>query len=262
MTKTYLALVKMQTFSPISIAVPLTYLSSPVYPLPPQTTLLGALAYPLLRNSPKELEQSCSPTVKLLDHVVYATAGAEGYTITRTIERMYNTVYQKSSRWIEADKAEATPIDRKGEKGGEKLRWGILATGYVTYLNNSLYILYISKSIDILQYVYGITRIGKKEGLVSVEEVLIDEANKYIDASATKAETIFYVPRHLAECYPAKVYSMPILHRDNFCQSIRPQVQEFYVPLEVGKMVCRVLDNATVLRVNDLEVVIPKTVLR
>jgi len=251
MPKAYLALTKIQTFSPISIAVPLTYLSSPVYPLPPQTTALGALAYPLLRNSPEELEQGCSSAIKLLDYIVYATAGAESYTITRTIERMYNTVYQKTVRWV--------PTDRGND---EKLRWGILATGYVTYLNNSLYILYISKNRDILQYVYGITRIGKKEGLVSVEEVLIDEVDKHVDDSAIKVEITFYVPRHLAECYPAKVYSMPILHRDNFCQSIRPQVQEFYVPLEVGKMVCRVLDNATVLRINDQEVVIPKTVLR
>jgi len=247
MPKTYLALIKVQTFSPISIATPLTYLSSPVYTLPPQTTLLGALAYPLLRSSPEEFEQGCSSAVKLLDYVVYATAGAEGYTVTRTIERMYNTVYQKIERWVSTDRG-----------GSEKLRWGILVTGYVTYLNNALYILYISRSRDMLQYVYGITRIGKKEGLVSVEEVLIDEVDKYIDASAIKTETVFYVPRHLAECYPAKVYSMPILHRDNFCQNIRPQVQEFYVPLETGRMVCRVLDNAAVLRVKDLEIVIPK----
>jgi len=253
MPKTYLALIKIRTFSPISIVAPLTYLSSPVYPLPPQTTLLGALAYPLLRNSPEELEQGCSPAIKLLDYIVYATAGAEGYTITRTIERMYNTVYQKIERWVSTDRGDS-----------EKLRWGILVTGYVTYLDSLLYILYISKNRDILQYVYGITRIGKKEGLASVEEVLVDDVDKYIDASAIKAETIFYVPRYLAECYPAKIYSMPILHRDNFCQSRKPQVlvQEFYVPLETGGMVCRVLDNATVLRVKDLEIIIPKDTLR
>jgi hypothetical protein len=34
------------------------------------------------------------------------------------------------------------------------------------------------------------------------------------------------------------------------------------MPLETGGMVCRVLDNATILRVKDLEIVIPKTVLR
>uniref|UniRef100_A0A7J2TCD2 Type I-A CRISPR-associated protein Cas5 n=1 Tax=Ignisphaera aggregans TaxID=334771 RepID=A0A7J2TCD2_9CREN len=252
MTKHYFALIELQTFSPISISAPLTYLSSPVYPLPPPTTLIGALAYPILRESLNELEQGCSTAKKLLEHVTYAVAGAGGYVMSRSIERMYNTIYQKPNRWA---------IDKKHES--HPLRWSILVAGYVQYLNNSLYVLYISKDKNILRYVYGISRVGKKEGVVSVEKVLIDEVSKYIVRDPPSAiETIFYTPSYIAECQFARLYSMPMLHRNNFCRGLRPQLQDFYVPLELGRMVCRVLGDAAILNIEDLNIIIPESAVR
>uniref|UniRef100_A0A7C4BDD5 Type I-A CRISPR-associated protein Cas5 n=1 Tax=Ignisphaera aggregans TaxID=334771 RepID=A0A7C4BDD5_9CREN len=252
MAEHYFALIELQTFSPISISAPLTYLSSPAYPLPPPTTLMGALAYPTLRDSLNELEQGCSTAEKLLEHVTYAVAGAGGYIISRSIERMYNTIYQKPNRWI---------IDKT--HGPHPLRWSILVAGYAQYLNNSLYVLYISKDKKILHNVYGISRVGKKEGVVSIERVLIDEVNKYIVRDPPSViETIFYTPSYIAECQFARLYSMPMLHKNNFCRGLRPQLQDFYVPLELGRMVCRVLGDAIVLNIEDLSIIIPEGAVR
>lgn len=248
----YLALVELEVFSGLSVFLPLTSTSAPVYPLPPPTTLVGALAYPYLRLSNtqehiQESEVTYSPAIKLLDNILYASAGALGYIVTRDVERLYQAIYQRRERWSEKYK---------------ELWYTIGIRGVVNYLNNKLYILYISNKEDILYYTHGITRIGRKEGHVSVTRVVIKQLDEVIKSTKEGEvfETIFYTPTKLAVCDPTTSITMfmPKLTRTNFTYTLKADLDEYYIPKNIVPARCVLLRDGALVNVDGFEVAIPK----
>jgi len=246
----WFALVKVKVFYGTSIALPLASTSTPVYPLPPQTTVLGALAYPYLRL--KELRGEIKPVedlkqyVKdLLDKVVYVAAGTEGYVSIRTLEQIYQEVYLRK------------------QHRGKGMEFSVGVKGLTTYVDNVLLLLYVSRDPDILRYAYGISRVGRKEDIVAVEDVIIDRLEGYIESSRfATVITSFYVPRRLVEsCSNAKKLSMPILDITNFSTTVEPLTQEFYVPSGLGPMMCTIGRQGALLKVSNLEIIIPRELL-
>ena len=241
----YLAFVELDVFSGISVFAPLASTSAPVYPLPPPTTLVGALAYPLLRSKySREVDGEYSTAHRLLNNVVYATAGAKGYSVSRDVERIYQAIYQRKERW---------------EKLEYKDLWyGIGVRGVATYLDDKLYVVYISRDELVLKYVYGITRVGRKESHVAPRRIIIGKVEDFIKY-VNSFETIFYVPTRIAECEDTLTIAMPRLSRHNFEKTTQPELEDFYVPRGLGSMQCNVKDGeGLVLEIDGFTLAVPK----
>lgn len=243
----YVALAEVEVFSTISIFLPLASTSAPVYPLPPPTTLVGALAYAYLRSrDADEYGDGSSPAVKLLKHIIYATAGAEGYQTVREVERIYQAIYQRKERWSEEY------MD---------YWYTIGVRGAISYLDNKLYILYISKDLEVLKHVYGIVRIGRKEGHVAVRKVVIDATKNLVKSIGRGVfRTAFYTPKSIAYCTESTsiVLSLPKLTQSNFMQSTTPHLEEYFVPRESGAMECELRNNGVMLSIKGLDIAVPR----
>ncbi len=246
----HVALVELDVFSGLSVFYPYTSTAAPVYPLPPPTTLLGAIAYPYMRRYHVEDLEDASATVKLLNDIVYTSAGCEGYVITRDVERVYQAIYQRKERWKEESK---------------ELWYTIAVRGVVRYLDEKLYVIYISKNPDVLGYAYGITRIGRKESLVVVKSVTIKHLNEVLVNAgySTSFETLFYTPATIAECEDTTAVKMHMhkLSRVNFTRTTKPETDEYYVPRGFKPMKCRLLASGALISVKDLNVAIPKHII-
>jgi len=249
----WFALVKVRVFYGTSIALPLASTSTPIYPLPPPTTVLGALAYPYLRlrelrgeaKPYEDLRQHAEKLKKLLGDVVYVAAGAEGYVSIRTLEQIYQEIYLRKQHW------------------GKGMAFSVGVKGLTTYADNVLLLLYIAKDPDILRYTYGIVRVGRKEDIVAVEDVIIDRLEKYVNGSQfATVTTPFYVLRRLVEsCSNAKEFSMPVLNVSNFGATVEPVTEEFYVPSGLGPIMCTIGKQGALLRINDINAIIPRELL-
>lgn len=247
----YVAFVELDVFSGLSAFYPYASTSAPTYPLPPPTTLVGALAYPYMRQNHVEDEGEYSATVKLLNHVVYATAGSEGYVITRDVERVYQAIYQRKDRWKELHK---------------DLWYTVAVRGIVRYLDDKLCVVYLSKSRDLLNYAYGIVRIGRKENHVVVRSVVVKEINEIpVEARHGKLfETLFYTPVSIAECEDVTSIriNMNKLTQINYTHTTKPDIEEFYVPRGLGPMKCKLLDGGVLLELQGFHVAIPGYILK
>ena len=242
----HLAFVELDIFSGISVFASLASTSTPVYPLPPPTTLVGALAYPFLRSRYlRELDGQYSTAHRLLDSVMYVTAGAKGYSVSRDVERIYQSIYQKKARWEKPE-----------------YRYSIGVRGVATYLDDKLYVVYISRDEQVLKYVYGITRIGRKESHVAPRRVIIGKVEDFVK-NVNSFETIFYVPTRIAECEDALTIAMPKLSRHNFGKTTQPELEDFYVPRGLGSMQCNVKDGeGLVLEIDGFTLTVPNFVHR
>jgi len=237
----YVALAKFDVFSNISVFYPLTSRAAPAYPLPPPTTLVGALAYPYLRSKcSSEYYNGYSPAVKLLDVVYYASAGAYAYHITKDVERIYQHVYLKKPHWRKLEMA-----------------FTVSVRGLATYLENELFVLYVSKDRKVLDYVYGITRIGRKECHVALRDIVIEKLENVISHHRV-FNTIFYTPTAIAECTRAIKISMPKLDRRNFSSTTQPLLDEYFVPNGLEPMECELGPRGLLVEINGLSIAIPR----
>lgn len=216
-------LAKASLFASLSIYTPLSSLSSDVYPLPPPTTLLGALAYPYNRYS-SELRENidgCSTATKIFKSIIYAAAGSyKPYTVTRTIERVYQHPYLRKDHW-------------------NKLGMAYSIAVRPIAIARELYILYIVRDDDadmLKRFVYGITRLGRKESLVAIDEVDIKPIHRIATHGRRACSTRFYFPKRIAVEIPPQgrgdlmVLDMPIIARENFCKGTTPVTERFIVP--------------------------------
>lgn len=247
----YVALVELEVFSGVSVFLPLASTSAPAYPLPPPTTLLGALAYPYLRiRERKEItDDGHSPTIKILDKVKYAVAGAEAYSISRDIERVYQAVYMRKTYW---------GVEHRD-------RWFTIAVrGTVSYLDNKLYLLYVSSDRNLLEYSRGIVRLGRKEAHVAVNKVVIEPIENVAESTRRVFDTIFYVPTSIAECEAAstKVLSMPKLSPKNFAFTLNPELEDFYVPRGLRPMKCELREGGSLISIDGLDIAVPSQLIR
>jgi CRISPR-associated protein Cas5a/b/c len=256
----YALLVELEVFSEVSIGPPLIGPASPPMPAPPPTMLLGALAYPYLRERgvPDVVyvdSKPCSPAVKMIEKVHYASAGFYGRVEQRTLERVIQTFYL-----------------RKQHLPDLKKLWGVAQRGFTSYADDRLYLFYIVSDFELAKYAYGITRVGRKESIVVVRNVVVKPLEELV-SSERDGSTIFYTPKDCAKlCEGSFEFKMSKLYKNNLCKAVRPEIlEEYYVPGFDG-MRCRASEKGAFLRlpVDEVEddvlrdypmILIPKDVL-
>jgi len=254
----YGVLVELDVFSEVSVSPQLIGPSSPTLPAPPPTTLLGALAYPYLRK--KKVSEvtyvngkPCSPVVELISKVHYASAGFYARTEQRVLERVNQTLYLRRAH---LDKLE--------------MAWTVAQRGITIYADDKLYLFYIVSDPRLIQYAWGITRVGRKESIVVVRNVIVGLLEDLI-AEEHEGLTIFYTPKNAAEwCEGASEVRMNILDVDNLCKIETPKAGQFYIP-DFDGMKCRASENGVFLRITDVQdpisnrplmILVPKDVIR
>jgi CRISPR-associated protein Cas5a/b/c len=222
MTGKYALLVEVVPHSPISVFMLFSSAAAESYLLPPPTTLVGALAYAYLRaqGSMQELEDGASAAVKLLEKVDYAAAGVwGGYMFFRAAEKVYQHPYRRTEYWSNLDMA-YTVAPRAAS------------------LFNRLLLLYLVKDERLAKYAYGIVRVGRKEGLVSVANVICEDVESLERASM--CSTSFYFPRRIASYYGGfyEIQLLPTLSEKNFekraSHAEEVNREEFVVPKPPG----------------------------
>lgn len=236
----YAVLAEVSTYNTISIYTPYVSISANTYLLPPPTTIVGALSYAYGRslNNLRELtENGYSQAVELIEKkkVLYAAAGiVKPITVSRTIEKLYQHIYLKKPHWKKPEMA-----------------YTIGVRPIVTV--DKLQILLVVSDKDLVRYCYGITRLGRKESLVAVDNVVsvpLREALTKIEF----CETSFYFPRSIARDYsPRDLWievDVPVLHRDNYAK--RTVVSELYVlpkPYNYAKATVHLNENGIALKI-------------
>jgi CRISPR-associated protein Cas5a/b/c len=216
----YAILVEVTPYNFLSTYTPYASTSANVYFLPPPTTLVGALAYAYRRSLGifKELrDDGASDAVELVEKgiVRYTAAGVdEHFTVANTVERVYQHPYLRKKYWKK-----------------EEMTYTVGVRSHV-FLRR-LYILYIVTSKEVARYSYAITRIGRKESLVSVDKVLVAPVKELVDYKSETCETGFYFPVSIAKNYTPKdawiEIEMPKLVKENFIKKT-VAVERFAVP--------------------------------
>ena len=247
MTERYVVLVKVRAPFGISVYYPLVSTTAPTYPLPPPTTLVGALAYPYLRETLAEEydeTKNYSSAVKILNDVLYAAAGAEGWMMSRDAERIYQLIYQREGRW-------------EGPKSLE-LAFTVGVRGNVYYVNDMLYILYVIRNEELAKYAYGITRIGRKESMVCVEDLVVEKLHNTIKPVRGAFKTYFYFPDEVAVCKNAEVLMLPKLVKENFGRTVKPVMEKYCVSRGLEGILGELKTAGVLIEVGGLQVPIPK----
>uniref|UniRef100_A0A7C5UTE3 Type I-A CRISPR-associated protein Cas5 n=1 Tax=Ignisphaera aggregans TaxID=334771 RepID=A0A7C5UTE3_9CREN len=252
----YAVFVEVTVFGPIAVYIPYSTTSTNIYLLPPPTTLVGALAYAYKRslNNFKELdEDGSSQALEIIENgdVLYASAGIdEPYTVSRSIEKVYQHIYLRSEHWKRSEMAYTVGVRP-------------------SIITRKLYILYIVANGNIARYSYGITRIGRKESLVAVDNVEIAPLKSVVSKSRY-CETGFYFPLSIAQEYSPKdmwiKVDMPILARENFMKkSIKTEKYVVPKPFAFRKASVQLSESgvAIKMKVRDktMEVPIPRNII-
>lgn len=269
----YGVLVEVEPAGLFRVIQPFFSKSSDSYFMPPPTTLVGALAYGYLRHKHILSDvvykngYAYSPAVLVLDKVLYACAGAEPlYTYARQQERVSTIIYQKNvRRRIMTKISMGIPLSKTEEKELEtalQITFGIATRGGSLF--NRLYLFYILADKELAQGVYGIIRIGMKEGLVAINRVeLFEDIRTLVTDKRISINTMFYSPCNVVAGAQNHIrMSMPIIHEYNFRESENPILEDFYVPVpySVNQMIVDLRDNGVALYVKDLDthIILPR----
>jgi len=247
----YVVLVRLKAPYGVSVYYPQASTTAPAYPLPSPTTLVGALAYPYLRkttNSEVEIVggRPCSPARRLLGKVLYASAGAESYSVSRDVERLLQVIYLRKAHW-----------------GRAEMMYTVGVRGVTYYLNDDLYVLYVVSDRSLADYAYGIVRLGRKESLVTVEEVVVERLEDTVKSVGRGSfTTFFYYPTRVAvHCPDERAYAihMPKLSEENFASTRLPETEEFCVPR--GWVTSELREGGALISIGGLEVPVPREVV-
>jgi len=194
------AFAELELFSPITVRIPYAAYTSGSYPLPPPSTIKGALAYAYARHKGIPEAVSHRALEEVGREVRYASAGYTGViAFAPQLERFYQAVYQKPER-----------------REQERFRWGAYHHGaYFVYPR--LLVFLVLRSEKMVPYAHAITRLGRKETLASVAKVVWGEPEILSEAQECHP---FYYPEGVArvdtEVYRFRIgeeaYELPIAH--------------------------------------------------
>ncbi len=236
------------------IRAPETSKVQPSLPIPPPTTLIGALSMPLVRTGALKTENSdyigeaiiqkernktktASSSALLQDVIIGAAASLSDAAMYWEDINKYTTLhFHPLTKW--EDKEEAAG----GRRYLEEYRSGAITTGKVYYPNGGLTIVYLidedrlEKKIHprnrIVDAAWTMTRIGGKESLFSVKRVEVFRPES-VDGQVS---TRFYFPidsvKDLEQFLMSeghKVYRESFW-RDGWTQDGAPQYIEYFVP--------------------------------
>lgn len=130
--------------------------------LPPPTTLVGALSYGKFRGFDVSGDMKGSPAISILDRVKVASARLEGQaSYVEDIVRNVVSYFQKPER-----------------RADRKYTYNVVPTGKVYSPGSLLKLVYVTTfpEDELRRLSWSITRLGVKEGLVSVEDVEVGRA--------------------------------------------------------------------------------------
>lgn len=210
-------------------------------PYPPPTTLIGALAYPYFKyiGLNKEIEfinnKPHSSSVKLLEYVKYASMGYLNPMTTQIVDinKYYIFAYVRDD--YRKDETRWTSVIGVGKTY-------VLSKAVVAYLVEREYSELLSK------IAWGISRIGSKESIVSVNKVyLITEPS--VLKQTSKFETVFPTPASIVKkCDRAEKVvfwkTTPEVY-SKITQPLTNIYEEYFVPKPIegiygGKMVIEI----------------------
>ena len=151
-----------------SVSVPTASKAKGAALLPPPSTLVGALSYGRFRgvDSIGVGGGVGSPAAALEQRIRVAAARFEDSTVASYIEDVVRNV--------------VSPFQRPGRRAERRYRYNIVPTGKIYSPGGQLRLVYVSDlARDELEALsWAITRLGSKEGLVSVEGVEVGEAKQ------------------------------------------------------------------------------------
>ncbi len=206
--------------------------------LPPPTTLIGALSYPLVRrgyvSDGGEMSKNFfSPAKELLDIVKHATFTLdEGYGYYFEDINVYVTLHFQGTQ-----KDKATGIERRYLP---KYRRGAILNGKIYAPSVNYTIIYILDEnvarqrfgknwITAIEYAgWNITRIGSKESIVSPKKVDIIEME---ELTTSYVKTSFYFPAHCAkEISEKSIYYRERFWKGGFGRKDKPELVDYIIP--------------------------------
>ena len=173
--------------------------------VPPPTTLIGAISYPLFKiigDKGETLSGLYSPVKKILDVVRHAVFSLNDYGMYLEDINVYILLHFQQLGGKEE-------FERYGtyRRYAMKYRTGAIKTGKIYAPNAEFTIIYFidekaaSKELGsdwdsiLTKACYEISRIGSKESIVSINKVLIYDVN---EIKSEKVETKFYFPLYAA----------------------------------------------------------------
>ena len=173
------AVAVLELYSPLTIRIPYATYHSGSYPMPPPSTIKGAIAfsYAWSNNIPEQLYRS-KIMEKINNNIAYVSAAYTDIIIkSMQLERFYQGIYQRQDR-----------VD------DPRYRWGVYFNeAYGIFSELLIFALFRDESLA--KYIHGITRVGRKETLASVVDVVIDKPE--ISYSADECNK-FYYPEYIA----------------------------------------------------------------
>jgi len=211
------------------------------YPVPPPTTLVGALAYgyAITKGVAEcfEAKGYYSTAAKIFDHVLWASFGfkklnEQCFTPCTDMIRMFSLIYQRGER-------------HKWKYYYEGMWFGVRGHGKVYYPNGGFMIVYllddgIQKLFEshnaLIKAASAIPRIGSRESLVSIATV---KTSSKIEKISTPFKTSFYFPtrlvKYLDEDHVIST-SLPIITKEFYAIKRSPVLpgahEDYFVPVQ------------------------------
>jgi CRISPR-associated protein Cas5a/b/c len=240
------------------------------YPVPPPSTLIGALAYGLsaVKGLPefdyiqeRRGEKLVSGAYRLRKAVLWATfsftSGNTAAVEYSDFIRSFRLIYQRGTRhtWDQKD-----------------MWFAVSASGKVYACNSAFKALYLFNSDelqnlrikleDLIHASFSIVRIGSRESLVSIKKVTPSSSIEEVKAPL---ETEYYFPLKLANSSNVNNYSVAVLPKlSDALWEVRPMQppmisdhEEYYLPATIGPIkipgrirVDKLNENAVALKIN------------
>lgn len=174
-----------------SVREPMYTASQPSYRLPPQTTMIGALAYPYAKTNkiPECITLSgalYSSATRIAGLIKWVTVknplGPLGPIATNDISRLLLVL----------------GVRREHIYRGSRFIWGVQPVGKIyapSTVFRAVYIVEDGKAADIARMAYSIVRMGSRESLVDVKKVVV---SRIIRVKKRPVTTLYYFPSRLA----------------------------------------------------------------
>jgi len=253
-------LVKLRLHWGYSVKQPAFSASQPSFKLPPPTTLIGALAAAAAMSEGW-------PEAYLEGDSVYSSAARILKTVPWATLRMLTMDPDLLAETRDLTRVLIAPYVRRDNLyPGSPYIWAVQSHGKIYAPAAALEVLYIVRDGEadkLYKYAWGITRLGSKESIVSVNRV---EALDASPAQLSEAETSYGFLRHAAASIegPFTAYRLPSLSADWFKLSTVRDVNTFMADFIIpkGSVKVRLSNRGAALIVGGLgAVIVPREVV-
>lgn len=226
--------------------------AQPSYPIPPPTTVVGAFAYSLSRildinpvgvgitwGNGRLISDSMKP---FLEATILASAGllssevSAGVAVHQEIGRIIASPYKgggeidriRKAKYIEEVIQRALPVQAIGGAYGPGTKLELLWAVDIDNLSKEIGISVERLNDAARKAIYGITRIGSKEGIVAVERAIYIEKPE-VAGTRGRIRTRLYVDHECVEDVIDPAYVIELLIPD-----LKYRLKRYYIPAQGG----------------------------